>query len=70
MKSKKRDRTSRAFMQGFKSGLKGHEIETCPYQDGNLRGLWCGGWREGRGERISGNFSVPDHSSFTLHQGL
>lgn len=59
MKSKKRDKTDRVFSQGFKAGFRGHELDDCPYM-GDLRGLWCGGWRDGRAKHISGNFSMPE----------
>lgn len=61
MKSKKRNKVDRAFTQGFKAGVRGHEMEACPFETGELRGLWYGGWREGRSTHISGNFNMPEN---------
>lgn len=63
MKTKKREKTDRAFTQGFKAGVRGHEMESCPYtahELTELRGLWCGGWREGRSNYISGYLNIAE----------
>lgn len=61
MKSKKRDKSGRAFSQGFKSGVRGHEMESCPFQNGEVRGAWFGGWRDGRSSFLSGYVTFPEH---------
>lgn len=63
-KRKKRDKLERAFALGFKAGIHGHDIETCPFSDlVEERGHWFGGWREGRSNYISGYLNMPNHSS-------
>lgn len=59
MKSKKRDKVDRAIKQGFKSGIRGHEMESCPFTDGNVRGPWLAGWRDGRSSYIAGYVTFP-----------
>jgi len=54
MKRKKRDKSERAFTQGFKAGIRGHEMESCPFTQTEVRGSWYGGWREGRSNYLSG----------------
>lgn len=57
---KKRDKVDRAFVQGYKSGLKGHEMESCPYFESQTRGSWFAGWREGRSNYLSGFVIYPE----------
>lgn len=61
MRTQKRNKTERAFFQGFKSGSRGHEMEYCPYTHNNLeaRGSWLGGWREGRSNYLMGYLVNP-----------
>lgn len=54
MKRIKRDKALRAYTQGYKSGLHGHEMESCPVFDPEARGAWLRGWREGRVNLIYG----------------
>ena len=57
---KKRNKLERAFSQGFKSGIRGRNMEACPYSGlANERGYWFGGWREGRSNYLSGCLGVP-----------
>lgn len=63
MNRKKRDKVDRAFLQGYKSGLKGHEMEDCPHFEPTARGSWFAGWREGRSNHISGYIIFPEHPS-------
>lgn len=48
MKRQKRERDELLFARGFKAGLTGRSLDTCPYQDINLRQHWMAGWRDGR----------------------
>lgn len=51
MRSKKRDRLERAYHLGYKCGVKGKSMEICPFNVASTRGIWMGGWREGRTAR-------------------
>lgn len=54
MKTMKRDKATHAYLQGYKSGLKGHEMESCPYFEKEARGAWFFGWRQGRENYLYG----------------
>lgn len=55
----KRDRKHRAFEHGFRAGLGGRSPQVCPYESLlELRGLWMGGWREGRDTQINGSYDL------------
>lgn len=58
MKRKKRDKVERAYTQGFKAGIRGHEMESNPFNQPDPRGAWYGGWREGRSNYIAGFLSL------------
>ncbi len=61
MKRKKRNRIDRAFAHGFKAGIRGHEMESCPYGERAERGSWFSGWRIGRENYLSGTIVIlPD----------
>lgn len=61
MKTKKRDKVDRAFLQGFKAGVRGHDMESCPFVDAfDARGSWFAGWRDGRSSFIAGYLTLPD----------
>lgn len=62
MHRKKRDLVDRAFHQGFKSGIRGHEMEDCPYFETDKRGSWFAGWRKGRESLLSGFPNFPQES--------
>ena len=59
MKKHKRNKKDKAYIQGFRAGIKGHSLEDCPYSTHftEARGLWCSGWREGRGQLLSGSYT-------------
>lgn len=62
-KRKKRDKSERAYSLGFKAGVRGHEMESCPYNEvAEERGYWFGGWREGRSNFLSGYLVNPPSS--------
>lgn len=44
----KKDLLARAFTHGCMAGANGHEMESCPFEDGEKRGAWFNGWRQGR----------------------
>ncbi len=54
MKRIKRDRQAHAYTQGYKAGLRGHDMESCPFFELEARGAWFRGWREGRVNLIYG----------------
>ena len=56
MKRQKRDRLERAQSQGYKAGLNGRSMETCPYQQMVAKSYWLGGWRDARDDKHSGLF--------------
>ncbi len=56
MKRQKRDRLERAQSQGYKAGLNGRSVETCPYQQLDTKSQWLGGWREANNDRQAGLF--------------
>lgn len=62
MRTQKRDRVERCFLQGYKAGLHGHGSEYCHFQDVEMRGAWFNGWRQGRTTLITGFRSEPIHS--------
>lgn len=58
MKRPKRDKLDRAYHNGYKSGIRGHSEDGCPYQSSTVcRGEWYGGWREGRKHYLKGYIS-------------
>lgn len=58
MRRQKRDRNERAHSQGFKAGVSGRSKETCPYQNGDVRSQWLGGWRDAIEARTEGLFRI------------
>lgn len=48
MKTKKRDKSERAYSLGYKAGIRGKSACNCPYVIATIRGSWMGGWRDGR----------------------
>lgn len=55
MKTQKRNKSERAFLQGCKAGMRGHSADSCPYMsDASSRGNWFSGWREGRSQFLVG----------------
>ncbi len=49
MNRQKRDRTATVFNHGYRAGLDGRSMQICPYESViDLRGIWLGGWRQGR----------------------
>lgn len=55
----KRDRKNRAFDHGFRAGMEGRSVDVCPYDSLlELRGLWMGGWREGRDTQLNGVYDL------------
>jgi len=64
MKRRKRDKLERAYSLGFKAGIRGHEMESCPFNGSSeARGEWFGGWREGRSNYLWGYLNSPQHFS-------
>jgi ribosome modulation factor len=63
MKKIKRNRVVHAYTQGYKAGLKGHEMESCPYWELEARGAWFRGWSQGRENYLYGykSFAPPLH---------
>lgn len=59
MKRQKRDRLERAHAQGFKAGVSGRSKELCPYQNGDIRSEWLGGWRDAMEARNDGLYQRP-----------
>lgn len=57
MKRHKRDRSERAYSNGFQSGIKGHSQDFCPYEEAIPREVWLTGWREGWELHKKGNSS-------------
>lgn len=60
MRRQKRERSSRVFTQGFRAGLKGHDMMDCPYASDDLRITWLSGWRDGRKSLIAGYFIAEE----------
>lgn len=45
----------RAYMRGFRAGVNGRADSLCPYKtNADARGLWYGGYREGREQYLLG----------------
>ncbi|MDB6096389.1 MAG: ribosome modulation factor [Francisellaceae bacterium] len=57
MKRVKRHPVEKAYHQGYKAGIRGHSGNICPYTLGDTRGLWFGGWRDGRSQFLAGFLS-------------
>ena len=69
MNSHKKDRAVRAYNHGFRAGLVGKSMQQCPYESVlDLRGIWMGGWRQGRDRRNWGvtNLRTADISAAIL----
>lgn len=58
MRRQKRDRSQRAYSNGFQSGIKGHSKDFCPYEEASHREQWLSGWREGWGLHKKGSSSA------------
>ena len=58
-KEHKRNKVKRAFNQGYKAGMRGRSTDGCPYTTvANERGSWMAGWRDGRGNFLSGYLDI------------
>jgi ribosome modulation factor len=54
MKKQKRDLHERAYQHGYHAGLGGRHQDLCPHHEGDMRGQWLAGWREGRVDHWGG----------------
>ncbi len=54
MKKQKRNLHERAYQRGYRAGLEGRHLDTCPHCQDAMRNQWMAGWREGRVDNWNG----------------
>ncbi|MCL6414623.1 ribosome modulation factor [Aestuariirhabdus sp. Z084] len=68
MKRQKRDKTERAFVKGYNTGVTGKSRDQCPHDALEMRQAWLTGWREGRSDNWDGLTGVSGvHRVADLH---
>ena len=67
MKRQKRNKSDRAYIKGYQTGVFGRSKDMCPHESPRTRQSWLTGWREGRCDKRDGMTGISGVHRMSEH---